>query len=113
VGCKAHQVTIISSCNYPALDSAGMPLIYLYNRYPRCIKPTVWFGLAVFVACMLGASWSKSVDALILLQGVGPGAAGALCAFPVIRWVPEWVKWLDHGFTGAHTVGPVQVVRQT
>jgi hypothetical protein len=92
--------------DYPAPDSLGVPLIYIYNRYPRCMKPTVWFGLAILVACTLGASWAKSVDALIVLQGVGPGLAGALCAFPVIRWVPEWVKEVRYLFMGVDRVDP-------
>jgi hypothetical protein len=54
-------------------DAAGIPLIYFYNWFPRVIKSTVWFGLILLVVCLLGASWARSVDALIVLQGVGPG----------------------------------------
>lgn len=85
---SATTLTLAFRRPFP-IDGAGIPLIYLYNRHPRIIKSTVWIGLAVYVACMLGASWAQSVDALIVLQGVGPGLAGALRAFPVIRWLPE------------------------
>ncbi|KAG7527466.1 hypothetical protein FFLO_06903 [Filobasidium floriforme] len=84
------KISLIGTTSLFIGYGAGIPLIYLYNRHPRIIKSTVWTGLAVYVACMLGASWAQSVDALIVLQGVGPGLAGALCAFPVIRWLPEW-----------------------
>lgn len=54
-------------------DSAGLPLIYLYNRYPRLIKPTLWLGLAMNTVSLLAASWMRSVTGLVILQGIFPG----------------------------------------
>ncbi|OCF32335.1 hypothetical protein I316_06003 [Kwoniella heveanensis BCC8398] len=70
--------------------SMGFPLLYFYNRFPRQIKPSIWAGIILYTCSMLAASFVKSVNLLILFQGVGPGIAGAFTAFPIIRWLPEW-----------------------
>ncbi|KAJ9099348.1 hypothetical protein QFC20_005749 [Naganishia adeliensis] len=84
------KISLIGSLSLLFGYSAGLPLIYLYNRYPRLIKPTLWLGLAMNTVSLLAASWIKSVNGLIVLQGIFPGLAAALCAFPIIRWIPEW-----------------------
>ncbi|ODO08398.1 hypothetical protein L198_00126 [Cryptococcus wingfieldii CBS 7118] len=68
----------------------SLPLLYFYNAYPRAMKPSLWFGVALYVVSMLIASFVKSMPLLILFQGVGPGIAAALTASPIIRWIPEW-----------------------
>ncbi|WVQ94590.1 hypothetical protein IAU59_001670 [Kwoniella sp. CBS 9459] len=70
--------------------STMFPLLYFYNRFPRYIKPSIWAGMTLYIASMLAASFVKSINLLILFQGVGPGIAGSLTATPVIRWLPEW-----------------------
>ncbi|KAK8864113.1 hypothetical protein IAR55_001359 [Kwoniella newhampshirensis] len=47
-----------------------------------------WLGLCC--TSLLVASFIKSVEALIVLQGLLPGLAAALCAFPIIKWIPQW-----------------------
>ncbi|KAJ9096730.1 hypothetical protein QFC21_005000 [Naganishia friedmannii] len=84
------KISLIGSLSLLFGYSAGIPLLYLYNRYPRLIKPTLWLGLAINTASLLGASWIQNVTGLIVLQGIFPGTAAALCAFPIIRWIPEW-----------------------
>jgi hypothetical protein len=62
---------------------------------------------------LLAASWIRNVEGLIVLQGIFPGKpsdeaslsefkltlssmtglAAALCAFPIIRWIPEYVSF--------------------
>lgn len=64
---------LITQAQCLRIDSAGLPLIYLYNRYPRLIKPTLWLGLAMNTVSLLAASWIKSVNGLIVLQGIFPG----------------------------------------
>ncbi|KAK4686182.1 hypothetical protein P7C73_g3947, partial [Tremellales sp. Uapishka_1] len=111
--------------------ATGFPLIYFYNRYPSLIKESLWFGIALYTASMLGASFAKSVNALIVLQGIIPGGyceygltfgrsltlelgiCGALCSFPFIRWIPEWFdkrKGLATGiiFSGVGVGGTVR-----
>ncbi|WVR09277.1 hypothetical protein IAU60_006342 [Kwoniella sp. DSM 27419] len=53
------------------------------------MKPTIWAGLALYTVSMLIASVVPTMNLLILFQGVGPGIAAALVAFPIIRWLPE------------------------
>ncbi|ODO10431.1 hypothetical protein I350_01026 [Cryptococcus amylolentus CBS 6273] len=70
--------------------SLGLPLLYFYNHFPRAMKPSIWVGLALYTVSMLAASFVSNMKLLILFQGVGPGVAAALVAFPIIRWLPEW-----------------------
>ncbi|TYJ58332.1 hypothetical protein B9479_000878 [Cryptococcus floricola] len=54
------------------------------------MKPSIWVGLALYTVSMLAASFVSAMKLLVLFQGVGPGVAAALVAFPIIRWLPEW-----------------------
>lgn len=72
VVCQAHWIPTFWKLR-DTKDSAGLPLIYLYNRYPRLIKPTLWLGLAMNTVSLLAASWMHSVTGLIVLQGIFPG----------------------------------------
>ncbi|GHJ88134.1 hypothetical protein NliqN6_4536 [Naganishia liquefaciens] len=84
------QISLIGSLSLLFGYSAGLPLIYVYNRFPRLIKPTLWLGLAMNTVSLLAASFVRNVPGLVVLQGIFPGLAAALCAFPIIRWIPEW-----------------------
>ncbi|WWC93037.1 uncharacterized protein L201_008001 [Kwoniella dendrophila CBS 6074] len=52
--------------------------------------PSMWAGVFLFSISMLIASFVSDIKLLIVFQGVFPGLAAALCAFPIIRWIPEW-----------------------
>lgn len=54
-------------------DATGLPLLYMYNRYPRQIKPSFWFGLMLYCASLFGASFARRTWLLVIFQGVLPG----------------------------------------
>jgi hypothetical protein len=54
-------------------DATGLPLLYMYNRYPRQIKPSFWFGLLLYCASLFGASFARRTWLLVIFQGVLPG----------------------------------------
>ncbi|GFZ42751.1 hypothetical protein JCM24511_00469 [Saitozyma sp. JCM 24511] len=84
------KISLIGTLSLFLGYAAGLPLLYIYNRYPQYMKPSIWGGLVLYTASLLSASFVDSMDLLIVFQGIGPGLAAALCAFPIIRWLPEW-----------------------
>ncbi|WWC93027.1 uncharacterized protein L201_007991 [Kwoniella dendrophila CBS 6074] len=84
------QISLIGTLSLFFGYSAGIPLLYLYNHFPRSMRPSMWAGMILCSSSLLVASFVKDVKLLIIFQGVGPGLSGALCAFPIVRWIPEW-----------------------
>ncbi|WVQ73405.1 hypothetical protein IAR50_002977 [Cryptococcus sp. DSM 104548] len=84
------QISLVGTLPILFGYSLGLPLLYVYNYFPRAMKPSIWVGLTLYSASMLAASFVSNMKLLIVFHGVGPGVAGALVAFPIIRWLPEW-----------------------
>jgi len=67
-------VTLSAQLVLTQADATGLPLLYMYNRYPRQIKPSFWFGLMLYCASLFGASFARRTWLLVIFQGVLPGA---------------------------------------
>ncbi|WWC65665.1 uncharacterized protein I303_108286 [Kwoniella dejecticola CBS 10117] len=84
------QISLIGTLAPCFAFGSGMPLLYMYNYFPRFMIPSMWAGLALFSLSLLAGSFVSDIRLLIVFQGVFPGIAAALAAFPLIRWIPEW-----------------------
>ncbi|KAI0788868.1 major facilitator superfamily domain-containing protein [Abortiporus biennis] len=86
----------------------GVVVAIFHNRYPDCLKKTMWSGLALTSLSLALSSFVSQVrikelyiffaslkfpaqvPLLILFQGVGIGIGGGLLYWPIISLVSDW-----------------------
>ncbi|KDQ58232.1 hypothetical protein JAAARDRAFT_129670, partial [Jaapia argillacea MUCL 33604] len=67
------------------------PLVYPYmTRFPRHRRPLMWAGTFLCWISLFGASYTRKVTALVLLQGALYAIGGALIYPPCISYMSEW-----------------------
>ncbi|THH18164.1 hypothetical protein EW146_g2774 [Bondarzewia mesenterica] len=70
--------------------SAGIILMVIFQNRPQYLRLLMHFGLLMWLAGMLGASFATKAWQLIICQGVLPGLAAAIISFPTYIWVTHW-----------------------
>jgi MCP family monocarboxylic acid transporter-like MFS transporter 10 len=69
----------------------GLIIHPLMRRYPRFARRYfTWIGAAICWASLFGASYTRGVIPLVLLQGIGYAIGGSLLYSPCIMFVTEW-----------------------
>ncbi|VDB91913.1 unnamed protein product [Peniophora sp. CBMAI 1063] len=63
--------------------------IYL-RRYPRHRRPAMWLGAVTSFASLFGASYARSINELVALQGVLYALGASLTYQPTISYMSEW-----------------------
>ncbi|KAI0086445.1 MFS general substrate transporter [Irpex rosettiformis] len=67
------------------------PITYpLVARYPRHRRTCLWLGAVCVFASLLGASYARSIAALVALQGALYAVGGVLLYAPTIYYMSEW-----------------------
>jgi MFS family permease len=85
---------------------AGLVLFPLYKRYPRLANTLKWTGLPLMAASLIGASFSQTVNHLIITQGAIYGLGGCVVYYPTLLYLDEWFvqrKGLAYGIMWAGT----------
>ncbi|KZV73170.1 MFS general substrate transporter [Peniophora sp. CONT] len=60
------------------------------RRYPRHRRPAMWLGAIACFASLFGASYARTVNELVALQGVLYALGASLTYQPTISYMSEW-----------------------
>ncbi|KAF9052588.1 major facilitator superfamily domain-containing protein [Rhodocollybia butyracea] len=78
------DITLIGTAGLALEYAAGIVLMFAFQKRPQYFKLLMW------LAGIVGASFTTKVWVLIICQGVLPGLAAALISFPVYIWMTQW-----------------------
>ncbi|KZV73171.1 MFS general substrate transporter [Peniophora sp. CONT] len=60
------------------------------RRYPQQRRPAMWLGAAMCFASLLGASYARTINELVTLQGVLYALGASLIWQPALSYLSEW-----------------------
>jgi MCP family monocarboxylic acid transporter-like MFS transporter 10 len=69
---------------------SGLIVYPMMSRYPFTRRYLTWFGTLLCCVSLLGASYTRSVTVLVLLQGILYAVGGSILYAPCISYTSEW-----------------------